>query len=44
MDVENQDILASESSADNVLQGLEVIRYGSRRVIIFIKNVIWFLW
>ena len=28
----------------NVLEGLEVIRYGSRRVIIFIKNLIWFLW
>ena len=44
MDEENQELAFDEPQADNVLEGLEVIRYGSRRVIIFFKNLIWFLW
>lgn len=35
---------ASDQRQEGVLAGLNVIRYGSRRVIIFIKNLIWFIW
>ena len=27
-----------------MLAGLNIIRYGSRRVVIFFKNLLWFLW
>ena len=26
------------------MEGLNIIRYGSRRVVIFFKNLLWFLW